>query len=69
MPLEAVEKDLPDVVILDVRMPGMDGHEALRRIKEMHPRVEVLMLTGPRRPGLRPSLPRASGLRLPGQAL
>lgn len=35
-----------DVVILDVKMPGMDGVEVLRRIKAVHPLVEVLMLTG-----------------------
>ena len=35
-----------DVVILDVRMPGMDGIETLRQIKSRHPLVEVIMLTG-----------------------
>lgn len=35
-----------DVVILDVKMPGIDGVEVLRRIKAEHPLVEVLMLTG-----------------------
>ena len=35
-----------DVVILDVKMPGMDGIEALREIKKEHPLVEVIMLTG-----------------------
>ena len=35
-----------DVVILDVKMPGMDGVEVLRKIKQKHPLVEVIMLTG-----------------------
>jgi two-component system, OmpR family, response regulator VicR len=35
-----------EVVILDVKMPGMDGIETLREIKRLHPLVEVVMLTG-----------------------
>jgi len=35
-----------DVVILDVKMPGMDGLETLTAIKRRHPLVEVVMLTG-----------------------
>ena len=35
-----------DLVILDVKMPGMDGLEALEKIKSAHPLVEVIMLTG-----------------------
>lgn len=35
-----------DVVVLDVKMPGMDGVETLKAIKGAHPLVEVIMLTG-----------------------
>ena len=35
-----------DVVILDVKMPGMDGIEVLREIKKSYPLIEVIMLTG-----------------------
>ena len=44
--LEKLEKNSVDVVILDVKMPGMDGIETLREIKKIHPLVEVIMLTG-----------------------
>jgi DNA-binding response OmpR family regulator len=36
----------PDVVILDVKMEGMDGHETLKKIKEIDADVPVIMLTG-----------------------
>jgi len=44
--LEKLKKEYVDVVILDVKMPGMDGLEVLKRIKAAHPLVEVIMLTG-----------------------
>jgi len=39
-------KDFPDVVLLDFKMPRMDGMEALKEIKEYNPAIEVIMLTG-----------------------
>ena len=36
----------PDVVILDLRIPGMDGIETLKTIKKFDPTIEVIMLTG-----------------------
>jgi DNA-binding NtrC family response regulator len=45
--LAALAKDTQtDVVILDVKMPGMDGIDTLREIKKAYPLVEVIMLTG-----------------------
>ena len=35
-----------DVVVLDVKMPGMDGITALQEIKKLDPLIEVIMLTG-----------------------
>lgn len=39
-------KENPDVVILDIKMPGMDGHQALKEIKKRSPDLPVIMLTG-----------------------
>lgn len=45
--MATLEKDRSiEVVILDVKMPGMDGIETLKQIKSKHPLVEVVMLTG-----------------------
>ena len=44
--LAVIERDPPDIVLLDVMMPGIGGLETLRQIKGGHPRVQVLLLTG-----------------------
>jgi DNA-binding NtrC family response regulator len=44
--LDKLQKENIQVVILDVKMPGMDGMATLKAIKNRHPLVEVIMLTG-----------------------
>ncbi|MEW5912829.1 MAG: response regulator [Thermodesulfobacteriota bacterium] len=44
--LRVVAEDEPDVIVLDLKMPGIDGVEVLKRIKQDHPKVEVIILTG-----------------------
>jgi DNA-binding response OmpR family regulator len=44
--LSAVDEEEPDVIVLDVKMPGMDGIEVLQRVKKAYPHVEVIILTG-----------------------
>lgn len=44
--LSVIEDDEPDVMVLDLKMPGIDGLEVLRQVKEKHPNVEVIVLTG-----------------------
>jgi CheY-like chemotaxis protein len=44
--LEILEHSYTDVVLLDVKMPGIDGIETLRQIRAMKPLVEVVLLTG-----------------------
>jgi two-component system response regulator (stage 0 sporulation protein F) len=41
--LKKVESEHPDLVVLDIRMPGMDGLEAMGRILDRHPGIPVLL--------------------------
>ena len=44
--LELVRQQSFDAMVLDVKMPGIDGIEVLRRVKQMKPELPVVMLTG-----------------------
>jgi len=44
--LSEIEKERPDIVVLDLKMPGMGGMEVLREIKTRDPSIDVIMLTG-----------------------
>lgn len=44
--LEEISKNRPDLVLLDIKMPDLDGIETLRRIKSMDEAINVIMVTG-----------------------
>jgi DNA-binding response OmpR family regulator len=43
--LESIEDDVPDVLVLDVMLPGMDGLSVLKRVKAEHPELPIILLT------------------------
>jgi DNA-binding response OmpR family regulator len=44
--LQVVEEEMPQVVVLDVMMPGLGGLEVLHRLRENRPDIKVILLTG-----------------------
>jgi two-component system, NarL family, response regulator LiaR len=44
--LDAIEKQKPDVVLMDLVMPGVDGFELIRNMRQRYPEVRVLVFTG-----------------------
>ena len=44
--LKKVDEDAPDVMVLDLKMPGIDGMEVLRQTRKAYPNVQIIMLTG-----------------------
>jgi len=44
--LERAENSLPHLVLLDIKMPGMDGMEVLRELVRRYPNLPVIMLSG-----------------------
>lgn len=44
--LDIIEKDRIKLVLLDIKLPGMDGIEVLRKIKKIKPDTDVIMITG-----------------------
>ncbi len=44
--LSAIKNDLPNVVLLDLKLPGLDGFAILEKIKKSHPDIEVIIITG-----------------------
>ena len=44
--LKTMEEDMPDLVLLDIWMPGIDGIETLKRMRELYPALQVVMISG-----------------------
>jgi YesN/AraC family two-component response regulator len=44
--LDLVQDDEPEVMIIDLKMPGIDGIEVLKKVKKTRPEIEIIVLTG-----------------------
>ena len=46
MAIEEVKKGIPDLILLDIMLPGMDGMKVLEKVKEIDKKLPVIMITG-----------------------
>ena len=44
--LAQIQRDEPEVMIIDLKMPGIDGMELLKQVKQTCPRIQVIVMTG-----------------------
>lgn len=54
--LQAVEEHVPDLVLLDIQLMGMDGIEVLKRLKDSHPTLPVFMVSASSQRGMKENL-------------
>ena len=62
--IEAVERSQPDVIVMDISMPVMNGIEATRRIKALHPLIPVIGLSVNAHPEPRAAMTEAGAATL-----
>ena len=43
--LKNLEKDMPDVILMDIDLPGMSGIEGIIKIKKIHPEIHIIVIT------------------------
>jgi DNA-binding NtrC family response regulator len=44
--MDVLQENAPEVIVLDLQMPGIDGIEVLKRVKAQNPEIAVIILTG-----------------------
>ena len=60
--LDIIEKEKPDVVLIDLKMPGIDGDSVLSHIKKVHPKAKAIMITAFRDEGQTEKRMRSMGV-------
>jgi len=60
--LDIIEKEKPDVVLIDLKMPGIDGDHVMKHIKKVHPKAKAIMITAFRDEGQTEKRMRSMGV-------